>query len=442
MFGILDVAIGLVLVVTLVSLVCSVINEWISGILSKRGQMLWEGIYHLVGQDLADRICAHHLLQGLSRESWFDRLPVIGRLKRAKPSYVPTRLFVMALMDVMGQRAKEQAAPAAPAPAGTAPAAGAPAAARTTPVGGTFPADLGDLKAAIEALPPSSVRQALLALVDDAGDRLDTAKKNLGDWFDDSMNRVSGWYKRWSQLVLLAVSIVVALVLGVDILQIGKQLWADPALREATASAAARFVEERASEMAAAEEGGSAEPEAALESPEPPEPPEVAAGDANAAEDTAAAAPADAGAEEGGASPATPETPESDAAAEPDAAGQETATPEPAPATDSLAKDLHEDLSSLMGEFQNLGLPLAPFDGAEAEYTREKTKAEVEALASMKPWRRTLELLLFWLGQHGLGLLLTGLAASLGAPFWFDLLNKFVTLRASGKPPVEAKKES
>ncbi len=35
-----------------------------------------------------------------------------------------------------------------------------------------------------------------------------------------------------------------------------------------------------------------------------------------------------------------------------------------------------------------------------------------------------------------LGLVLTMVAVSLGAPFWFDLLNKFVNLRATGAPPV------
>jgi hypothetical protein len=33
-----------------------------------------------------------------------------------------------------------------------------------------------------------------------------------------------------------------------------------------------------------------------------------------------------------------------------------------------------------------------------------------------------------------LGLLLTALAIALGAPFWFDLLNKFIVLRSSVKP--------
>jgi hypothetical protein len=34
------------------------------------------------------------------------------------------------------------------------------------------------------------------------------------------------------------------------------------------------------------------------------------------------------------------------------------------------------------------------------------------------------------------GLLLTALAVSLGAPFWFDVLNKIMSVRAAGRPPA------
>lgn len=37
------------------------------------------------------------------------------------------------------------------------------------------------------------------------------------------------------------------------------------------------------------------------------------------------------------------------------------------------------------------------------------------------------------------GIILTALAISLGAPFWFDLLNKLVNIRAVGKPPAMEK---
>jgi len=38
-------------------------------------------------------------------------------------------------------------------------------------------------------------------------------------------------------------------------------------------------------------------------------------------------------------------------------------------------------------------------------------------------------------GFKVLGLLLTGIALSFGAPFWFDLLGRLINLRASGPPP-------
>jgi hypothetical protein len=38
------------------------------------------------------------------------------------------------------------------------------------------------------------------------------------------------------------------------------------------------------------------------------------------------------------------------------------------------------------------------------------------------------------------GMLLTGLAISLGAPFWFDVMGKLINLRTSGPPPAKAEK--
>ena len=43
--------------------------------------------------------------------------------------------------------------------------------------------------------------------------------------------------------------------------------------------------------------------------------------------------------------------------------------------------------------------------------------------------------ILYLLRKHILGWLITILAVSLGAPFWFDVLNKFMNARNAGKPP-------
>jgi hypothetical protein len=41
-----------------------------------------------------------------------------------------------------------------------------------------------------------------------------------------------------------------------------------------------------------------------------------------------------------------------------------------------------------------------------------------------------------------LGLLITAFAISLGAPFWFDLLNKFMIVRATVKPKEKSPDEA
>jgi hypothetical protein len=45
---------------------------------------------------------------------------------------------------------------------------------------------------------------------------------------------------------------------------------------------------------------------------------------------------------------------------------------------------------------------------------------------------------IYW---HLLGWLLTALAISLGAPFWFDLLNKFIVIRSAVKPHEKSPEE-
>lgn len=42
---------------------------------------------------------------------------------------------------------------------------------------------------------------------------------------------------------------------------------------------------------------------------------------------------------------------------------------------------------------------------------------------------------------HGFGWLLTAFAISLGAPFWFDLLNKFIVIRSAVKPHEKSPEE-
>lgn len=342
MLRILEVGIGLALVFTLVALICSILNEWLAGVLEMRGRMLWEGVANLVKKEIGDDICRHQLMQGLVRKrKWSDKLAGLVGIDRSKPAYIPTNTFVLTLLDVLGTRA-------AAAPAGGA----APASAAAT-----LPTSVADLQTALQnAGIDANVKKALMALVADAGGDFEKAKKNIGDWFDSGMDRVTGWYKRWSQMVLIVAGLIVAALLGVDSIDIGRALWMDPVLREATADAAEQFVEARRP------------------------------------------------------------LPEGPALTEQDLRQR----------TEEAARQI----GSLQDQFRSLAVPLHPFRKLEQEYGEKNPQKKAPWLAMLSSW--------FW--THIGGFILTAVAASLGAPFWFDVLNKFINLRSSGRKPGEGGK--
>jgi hypothetical protein len=71
--------------------------------------------------------------------------------------------------------------------------------------------------------------------------KLAKARKSVEKWFDDSMDRASGVFKRYSQTMALAIGFLIALLLNVDSINLTLYLWREPAVREALAQNAANF---------------------------------------------------------------------------------------------------------------------------------------------------------------------------------------------------------
>ncbi len=192
----LDVAIGLVLTFSLVSLIASLINEWISALLKMRGQMLWSAIDDLLGKDVSVALSDHAFLKGLRRRSWVDAITFWRKdTDRHKIGYLPKETFLRAAMATLAARSAEG-----------------------------------------KALPTKGEKapEGLLAgLEEEAGKDLDRLREHLGATFDATMNEVSGWYKRWSQVTLFLVGLMIAFLAGVDSVTITKRLATDPELREA-----------------------------------------------------------------------------------------------------------------------------------------------------------------------------------------------------------------
>jgi hypothetical protein len=173
------------------ALVCSAVNEAISTARRWRAQFLREGIANLldpddpaVGAEHAKVLYAHPVVNGLIR-------PNTPRGKRRPPSYLPARVFATALLDFDRKGAERS------------------------------------VKESIDAVPSPQTRAALQALWADSNGRQDVFRHAVEVWYDDAMERVSGWYRRRMHLLMWVIAGVIVLALNVDTIRIADHLWKD-----------------------------------------------------------------------------------------------------------------------------------------------------------------------------------------------------------------------
>ena len=229
-FPALDVAIGLIFLYVVLALVCSTANELIATATGLRAKFLHQGLLNLfsgageirpVGEETAKAFYNHPLIQGLIRPGHNPEIQARRRQRpwrRPYPSYIPSRTFVAALTDMAAQTnaALEQVDPDE----------AQKAAARIRKAAKGFEESLA-------GIPNERLSDALLALYRTAGRDAVAFQHAAEQWFDDAMERVSGWYKRRVQLILLAIASVVVLSLNADSLTAAKTLWRDDAVRAA-----------------------------------------------------------------------------------------------------------------------------------------------------------------------------------------------------------------
>ena len=202
MFGsnIIEVAIGITFVYVLLALICSTINEWITSILKLRANNLEEGIRSILddptGKSLAHSVYSHPLILGLAK-------------KGGKPSYISSTNFRRVLFDVI-------------------------AATKTDKVD----ANIETVKTNIAGLPDGNLKKTLTVLIDDAENSIDRARQNIEQWYDESMTRISGWYKRKVRFIIMFIALVIAVVLNADTFMLANALWQDNTLRATLLSAA------------------------------------------------------------------------------------------------------------------------------------------------------------------------------------------------------------
>jgi hypothetical protein len=405
MFGsaILDVAIGLIFVFLLVSLMVTAVTELLAGWRKWRAKTLWSGLVNLLDDPgktgWTEILYAHPLIQGMSPPP--KKGPTAPEGGKNGPSYIPPSTFALALLDVVRDdrnvrdwMRRELAAAVAglgdPKAAATRQAIGALS--KVAGLGETMAGLLAQAEAAgstpetlragaaalVAALPDSALvdagnarleesrlGRALAVLEEEAGGDAERLKAGIVRWFDNGMDRVSGWYKRHTQLVHVLLATALTLGINVDSILIVQHLATDTALRSSLVAQAQAYARENRDP--AQTDQNLAALEARLQQVDLPVGWKLDPGAPPSAAKLAA-------------QPATPSSASID--------------------RDLYRRTLYYDPGHLAADFAYLGSAV-----------------------------------LF----HLWGWLLTAIAVSLGAPFWFDILNKVITIRAAGKAPGEVR---
>ena len=330
MFGsqILEVALGVICLFIFMSTIASVIREGLESWMKTRAAFLERGIQELLHDKtpdgLVNQLYNHPHISSLFLGQYKPKADNSGghphsfSSGRALPSYIPTKNFALALMDM--------AARGPVTDAGSSDAT-------------TIRMNTESIRRNIANLNNPPVQRVMLTALDAAQGDLNKVQAYLENWFDSSMDRVSGWYRRSSQWVLFWIGLFISITLNVNPISVAGYLAHNDVARAAMTARA----------------------QAALKGPQFK--------------------------------------------------------------TDSL------DYYAAKNELESLALPIGWNSGHGMAM-----QAPPPPPARYNAWNEVLGPITGWL--------LMAIAITLGAPFWFDVLNKVMVIRSTVKPHEKSREES
>lgn len=209
---ILEVAIGIIFLFGLVSMICSAIREGIETLTKTRAAYLERGIRELLhdrdAQNIVKSFFEHPMINSLYSADYTPgkntKQPGLFDLGKCLPSYIPSKNFALALMDIAARGSKNNAVSSDP---------------------NAVEMSIASIRANILNIQNIPVQRAMLTALDTAQGDLDRLQQNLEKWFDSSMDRVSGWYKRSTQWILFIIGLVVAVGLNINTIKIADYLF-------------------------------------------------------------------------------------------------------------------------------------------------------------------------------------------------------------------------
>jgi hypothetical protein len=89
----------------------------------------------------------------------------------------------------------------------------------------------------------NETRTLLLTMLDNSNEDIEVFKSKLENWFDETMHRASGWYKKQSQVITLLIGFSIAVTFNVDSIKLVKQLSRDKEAAKKMTALSVQYVE-------------------------------------------------------------------------------------------------------------------------------------------------------------------------------------------------------
>jgi hypothetical protein len=331
MFGseTLEVAIGLAVLFSFMSLFASAARETIEAYSQDRARLVHTAMAQLFsvdGDETSPTVARFYnsiAISPLFRGAY-------NGIKGKLPSYITSANFANTILDMA--REESNAAPGVP------------------------------IAVWIDKLGDTRISQLVRLAFESSGKDPDKTRVFLENWFNSQMDRVSGWYKRSTHVILLIIGLLSAVALNVDAVAITKHLYRNDAVREVIVA---------------------------------------------------------------------------HAQSKPPASPSSNSTPGTPPASAEQSQTM---ASQVVGELRDYGFPI----GWSWQSKWPTPDPQCALAASTNPGKPCA---LDTMGSSAIllmivGWIVTALGISLGAPFWFDILNKFMVVRSTVKPDEKSQPEA
>ncbi|HEY2235495.1 MAG TPA: hypothetical protein VGK01_18640 [Candidatus Angelobacter sp.] len=237
----LDVAIGLTFLFLMVTFVASTLLEIAANVFRWRARMLHDAINNMLEysriasvHDVYDNPLIQALCQTTTIAFWRHPFKTLKTMLSAKadlsyarakiyPSYIPAATFSAAILQAIMRRS-------------------------TKPIDLSPDAAIEEIRSQLRVAPdPEQLAQmdALASILSvtlaTQGGSIQAIRLAIEKWFNDAMDRASGWYKRRTQMRLLMLGLLLGFGCNIDTIGVARWLWQGDAARQSVVAVATDY---------------------------------------------------------------------------------------------------------------------------------------------------------------------------------------------------------